>query len=120
MGKVICFHGTDQEAAWTIRAEGFRVGTFFAKHLEDALEYGGNWVFQVCFDEERIRPGCWQFIIKDVKPYSDVVSLTHYRDIKKFYENADLRRRIYEQEDKTLERDQEPDTKGEGQDPQDE
>ena len=45
----ICYHGTNQEAGEAIQKEGFRVGTYFAAHLEDALTFGGPYVFEVLF-----------------------------------------------------------------------
>ncbi len=93
--KVICFHGTSRANAEAIRIKGFRAGTFFAKHLEDALEFGGPWVFQICFDEALLPPGCWQFRIIDYLPTSQILRLTHYEKIRKKYENATLREAIF-------------------------
>ncbi len=95
----ICFHGTDRARANDITDNGFKKGTYFAKHLEDALEFGGSWVFQVCFEEAKIPPGCWQFQIVNSKPETDIVGLTHYVEIEKVFENSDLRQRIFEAEE---------------------
>ena len=44
----IWFHGTkDTETALKILRNGFREGTWFAAHLEDAIEFGGEFVFYV-------------------------------------------------------------------------
>ena len=96
MEYVICFHGTDEISAAEIRREGFSEGTFFSKHLEDALEFGGPWVFGVCFDEDKLSPGCWKFRISNGKPCGDIVDLTHYAEVAKVFENADLRQTIFE------------------------
>lgn len=93
--KVICFHGTDGGDAAHIMTEGFGEGTFFAKHLEDALEFGGMWVFQVCFDDE-LPPGCWQFRITERKSHTDIVALIHYAEIQEIYNNSDLRESIFD------------------------
>jgi len=100
--KVICFHGTDSANVPHIRREGFREGTFFAKHLEDALEFGGRWVFQVCFDEEKLPPGCWQFRITESRSQTQIVRLIHYREIEQVFENSDLREVIAESQIEAL------------------
>lgn len=94
--KVICFYGTDAANASNIRVEGFTKGTFFAKHLEDALEFGGVWVFQVCFDVDKLPPGSRQFRITQSKPHTDIMGLTFYADIQQMYDNSDLRERIFD------------------------
>ncbi len=44
----IWFHGTkDMESAKSIMHNGFKEGTWFAAHLEDAIEFGGEYVFYV-------------------------------------------------------------------------
>lgn len=93
---VICFHGTDSANASRIMRTGFKQGTFFAKHLEDALGFGGRWVFQVCFDLDELPPGCWQFRIRDSRSKTEIVRLTHYAKIQEVFENRDLRERIAE------------------------
>lgn len=93
--KVICFHGTDSATASEIMQEGFSKGTFFAKHLEDALGFGGMCVFQVCFDVDKLPPGCWQFRITERKSHADIVALIHYAEIREIYNNSDLRESIF-------------------------
>jgi len=44
----IWFHGTkNNDIALKILKDGFAEGTWFAAHLEDAIEYGGEYVFYV-------------------------------------------------------------------------
>lgn len=78
----ICFHGTDEESADSIRAEGFRIGTYFAAHLEDALAMGGPFVFFVSFDEGKFNPGDpgdeWQFHVREVIPPDKIWKLIRY------------------------------------------
>lgn len=93
--KVICFHGTSRANAKAIMLRGFRENTYFAKHLEDALEFGGSWVFQVCFNEGMLPPGCWQFRITDGMPCSQIVRLTHYCKIRTKYENTTLLEAVF-------------------------
>lgn len=59
----ICFHGTTKENADKILTEGFNVGTYFAKHLEDALEFGGEYVFFVKFEGNGFSG--WQFHLRN-------------------------------------------------------
>ena len=101
MKKVICFHGTDSANAMKIRRDGFNKGTFFAKHLEDAFEFGGMWVFEVCFDEDELPPGCWQFKIRDKRSRSNIVSLSQYAECRTIFENTVLRQMIFESVDGT-------------------
>ncbi len=64
----ICFHGTTKENADKILVEGFNVGTYFANHLECALEFGGEYVFFVRFYEDGFKndgPLEWQFHLRD-------------------------------------------------------
>ncbi len=47
--RIICYHGTNWRSAQAILREGFKPGTYFAFHLEDAVGYGGPYVFEVGF-----------------------------------------------------------------------
>ncbi len=61
----ICFHGTTKKNAEKILSSGFNIGTWFALHLEDALEFGGEYVFQVEFAEDRFSNDVdWQFHLR--------------------------------------------------------
>ncbi len=59
----VCYHGTNQENAQSIIKTGFRLGTWFAANLQDALAYGGPHVFQVVFHFE--EPPNWQFMVDE-------------------------------------------------------
>ena len=48
--KRIIFHGTNKEKAEKILKEGFKPDTYFALHLEDSLEFGGEYVFYVAVE----------------------------------------------------------------------
>ena len=56
----MCFHGTDASAAAEILRSGF-IGknSYFATHLEDALEFGGPYIFFAVFADDRVFG--WQF-----------------------------------------------------------
>lgn len=43
----VWFHGTNYRTALKIEKEGFRAGTYFARHMEDAVEFGGPCIFWV-------------------------------------------------------------------------
>lgn len=79
-----CYHGTNKENAKLISETGFRPGTYFAHHLEDALAFGGKYVFRVEFEEDKFsnEDDCdrWQFwIINTVLP-DRIKSLTKYEE----------------------------------------
>jgi len=71
------FHGTIEENVESILREGFRIGTYFGRHLEDAIHMGGEWVFEVFFEKD---PGpSWQACNFDrVVPPTDIHSLIRY------------------------------------------
>lgn len=48
------YHGTNREAAQAILREGFRAGTYFAESLDAALRFGGEYLFAVVFDGDRL------------------------------------------------------------------
>lgn len=90
----ICYHGTDEESAKLIIETGFRPGTYFGFHLEDALGYGGEYMFEVAFPRLATAPDRWQFTTDETIPPSRIVA--HYRlqktDILK---NEKLRKQIF-------------------------
>jgi hypothetical protein len=91
---VICYHGTDGPTAWKIRQEGFRKYTYFARHLEDALGYGGLVVFEVVFVEKEIEEFGWQFKAAErVKP-DRILRVTSYQK-QLVYEDGALRKRAF-------------------------
>lgn len=89
---VICYHGTNQKAARLIRKHGFRPGSYFARHLEDALGFGGRVVFGVVFDDAAV-PNHWQLTISGIVNPDRIVSITTYQ-AKKVFDNPELRERV--------------------------
>lgn len=76
---LICFHGTTKENAEKILAGGFNIGTWFALHLEDALKFGGDYVFQVEFDKGRFSNDVeWQFHLRERVPPEQIRRLDQY------------------------------------------
>ncbi len=56
---MICFHGTDANAARSILQIGFYPDCWFAIRLRDAIAYGGLHIFEVAFNDP--PEGWWQF-----------------------------------------------------------
>ena len=85
--KLICYHGTDECAARKIFTHGFKRGTYFASHLEDALLFGGAYVFRVRFDKNRFNnvetqgSEWWQFWVKEKIGPENILRLDHYSAI---------------------------------------
>src|SRR5258706_10476613 len=71
----ICWHGTDEKTAKIILREGFKPYTHFAAHIEDALAFGGPFVFDVIFDEPAPH---WQFRPEEAIPPSRIRTLTQF------------------------------------------
>jgi len=46
----IVYHGTSKENTEIIKRNGFKPNTYFALHLEDALEFGGEYIFYVILE----------------------------------------------------------------------
>lgn len=63
---VIMYHGTSEENAKIILKDGFLAGTYFATHLEDALHMGGDYIFEVYFEEK--PTAYWEFITPENIP----------------------------------------------------
>ncbi len=73
------YHGTSKENADLILETGFHEGTYFAAHLEDAIGYGGPYVFAVALQHHghsEKRP--WQYKCPEAIPPDRICSLTHY------------------------------------------
>ena len=89
--KLLAYHGTNKENALKILKNGFKPYTHFAQHLEDALEFGGSWVFRVWFKNV---PQNWQFLNKRrIKP-SRIDRLTQYRPIVRIGTQPHLTRKV--------------------------
>ena len=70
---ITAYHGTSEENAASIQKEGFRVGTYFAYDIEDALFFGGSCVLAAEFEESGFRgdrdrgeSDGWQFHLRDL------------------------------------------------------
>ena len=98
MSLKICYHGTSEENAQSILENGFNPDSWFARHLEDAIGFGGPWVFQVCFEDHPILKE-WQFHHLEPVPIEQIVGLTYYEITTKI-DNTKLRDKIFESNDK--------------------
>lgn len=76
MSAIKMFHGTTEESAKQILEKGFLANTYFAYHLEETIMMGGEWVFEVLFDEKPTE--YWEYISRvDIGP-ERIVSLVNY------------------------------------------
>ena len=71
----ICWHGTDAKTAEIILRDGFKPYTHFAAHVEDALAFGGPFIFDVFFDAPAAN---WQFLNKEQIPPDRIRTLTQF------------------------------------------
>lgn len=72
------YHGTSLGNVVSIEKEGFRVGTYFAFKKEDAVAFGGPYVFVVEIPNDWKPMGVsdgWQFHIRDPLPATNIVTL---------------------------------------------
>ena len=89
----ILFHGTTEENAKLILRKGFKKGTFFGKHMEDAIHMGGLFVFQVWFDKRPTE--YWEWISdREISP-SDIRSLDEFT-VKEHKHSEKVEKRIRE------------------------
>lgn len=71
----IMYHGTTAENAAKILKDGFGIGTFFARHLEDSLHMGGDYIFEVYFAESPTE--YWEYVTDKIVPPTNIRS--HYK-----------------------------------------
>ena len=80
MSLRIWFHGTNKKNANAIIKTGyFKAGTYYAKHLEDAIGYGGLHIFEVAIDFDK-TPLEWQAIASNK---ISIKRITKYRVFKR-------------------------------------
>lgn len=97
----IVYHGTGEKQAKSILREGFRAGTWFASHLEDALEFGGVHVFEAVVEVDKMPPpdenerDLWQFWIRTPWPPDKIVSYKVYT-VDTQVNDEELRERVFQ------------------------
>ena len=88
------YHGTNAEAATLIRRTGFKPGTWFAAHLEDAIAFGGMHVFEVYLREAPTEE--WLVCSSIWTPTNDIVAYHVFSRVLVF-DRPDLRKMILEE-----------------------
>jgi hypothetical protein len=91
----IWYHGTTEDAARSILREGFRAGTYFAEHLEDAVWFGGGFVFEVAFPATWTSEAGWQMTVAERFSPDRIVGLWRFTP-EQLHENAALRTAVFE------------------------
>lgn len=76
---MIAYHGTPtKKNAESIKQRGFKIGSYFAYRIEDALAFGGRHLFKVLFSDDpsnwRGEPDGWQFWTRETIPPTAIVS----------------------------------------------
>lgn len=90
----IWFHGTNRQASQVISESGFAPSCWFARNLEDALEFGGEYVFEVALPYEPVIDGNWQMCVGPAVSTEAIVSLTKYEQ-SKLMDNPELRAKVF-------------------------
>jgi hypothetical protein len=88
MKQCVWFHGTSNKNAKLIMASGFKEGTWLARHMEDAVEFGGPIVFsvEVTFNNTPLR---WQVCCQNALLTKRILGI---HKITKVRNNATARR----------------------------
>lgn len=89
----IWYHGTNQKNAKSILKNGFNKHTFFARHLEDALGYGGNYIFEIAL---KLEHKYWEYVSREIIKKDKIVSLQKHEDRTIMYENKKLGDDLFE------------------------
>jgi hypothetical protein len=88
------YHGTTEENAASILREGFREHTTFGRHLEDSLNFGGDFIFIVYFTAD--PTDYWEYISRVPIPVSRIYELlVIQKEVR--YHSADVERENLDQ-----------------------
>ena len=91
----IIYHGTNKTNANKILKYGFLIGTYFAIHLEDAIGYGGLYIFEVAYPSRLISSvEQWQLKTTIAIPPNMIVKLTKYNKSSVLLNKPNLRNNI--------------------------
>jgi hypothetical protein len=79
--QIIWFHGTSRKNVDGILKNGFRKGTWFARHMEDAVTFGGPVVFfvKVTFEKTPMR---WQVCSSNTIRASAIKNVCYVRTLR--------------------------------------
>ncbi len=90
----IWYHGTNETNAASILAEGLRAGTYLGERLADALEYSGEYIFEIAIPATWRSEAGWQMTMAEPLLPSAIVA--HYRLQKTpILENKELRTHVF-------------------------
>ena len=88
--KKIWWHGTtNKKKVNSILKNGFNEGTWFAEHLENALEFGGKYVFAVIISFPKKRTWDWQVCCSNRISSDRILWIEEFK-IKRSNENKKL------------------------------
>lgn len=98
---VFCYHGTSKSNAKSILKHGLEPYSYLATHLEDALYFGGPYIFEIVFKASDLEVQChclnecnlihqnWQFRVKDGVP-KDRIARHYYLKRDKVFKDKKL------------------------------
>jgi len=87
------YHGTDKRTAGIIMKNGFKRGTFFSTHLEDAVGYGGKYVFEVSIKLPYDHL-YWEYVSNKKIPARQIMKLSRYHSVEE-WKNEKLGERMF-------------------------
>jgi len=93
---IIYYHGTNKKNADKILKTGFKEGTWFADHLEDALYHGGNHIFWVAVEWRGKRTYTWQICSSNKISKKRIVRYEVYRRPKIMFDNKKLFDKVFD------------------------
>lgn len=80
--KEIWYHGTNRKNALSIQKNGFRIGTWFARNIHDAIQFGGKYIFSVGLECEKVGSNVtWQCRTLEAIPAEAIYSLLEIKTI---------------------------------------
>lgn len=88
------FHGTDKDHADVILEKGFKSGTFFGKHMEEAYWYGGPYIFVIFFDKN--PTDYWEYVSSEIISASNIFMLYHMEGTKLYHSKEVEKRNRYQ------------------------
>ena len=89
----IFYHGTTKANAEIIKKEGFKRGTFFAPHLEEAVGFGGPYVFEVSIKLD-CKHTYWEYVSAKRIPVRQIIRLSIFKK-NIIFDNPKLAERMF-------------------------
>jgi len=95
----IYYHGTTDTNLFLIMRDGLKAGSYLARDLGDALEFGGNVVIEIALFKDLFDPmplvDDWQWSTKHDIPSDYFVRIKKYGDAYTIHENSILRDTVF-------------------------